>query len=101
MYQYLTVFLSFFFLTVSFFYVLAEPFDPPQNVTIANVTASSVTLFWHPPAEPNGIIIHYTVYYSDNNTVAEQVGLVQCAEHSLSDEREMQITSMAFCSVFY
>ncbi|TNN00898.1 hypothetical protein fugu_012144 [Takifugu bimaculatus] len=49
-----------------------EPFDPPQNVTIANATASSITLFWHPPAEPNGIIIHYTVYYSDNNSVTGQ-----------------------------
>uniref|UniRef100_UPI0037E94576 phosphatidylinositol phosphatase PTPRQ n=1 Tax=Semicossyphus pulcher TaxID=241346 RepID=UPI0037E94576 len=49
-----------------------EPFDPPQNVTFANVTASSVTLLWHPPTEPNGIIVHYTIYYSDNNTVAQQ-----------------------------
>lgn len=58
----------------------AEPFDPPQNVTIANANASSITLFWHPPAEPNGIIIHYTVYYSDNNSVTGQVGLVQRTE---------------------
>lgn len=50
-----------------------EPSDPPQNVTFANVTASSVTLLWHPPTEPNGIIIHYTIYYSDNDTVTEQV----------------------------
>ncbi|XP_070686459.1 phosphatidylinositol phosphatase PTPRQ [Pempheris klunzingeri] len=49
-----------------------EPFDPPQNVTFANVTTSSVTLLWHPPTEPNGIIIHYTIYYSYNNTVTEQ-----------------------------
>lgn len=73
-YEYLTTFGS---LSVLFckFYVsfLAEPFDPPQNVTIANVTASSITLFWHPPHEPNGIILHYTVYYTDNSTVAEQV----------------------------
>ncbi|XP_037623294.1 phosphatidylinositol phosphatase PTPRQ isoform X2 [Sebastes umbrosus] len=50
----------------------AEPFDPPQNVTFANATASSVTLLWHPPTEPNGIIVHYTIYYSENNTVVEQ-----------------------------
>uniref|UniRef100_A0A3Q4I1N9 Phosphatidylinositol phosphatase PTPRQ-like n=1 Tax=Neolamprologus brichardi TaxID=32507 RepID=A0A3Q4I1N9_NEOBR len=43
------------------------PFDPPQNVTIVNADASSVTLMWYPPTEPNGIIVHYTIYYSFNN----------------------------------
>lgn len=55
-----------------------EPFDPPQNVTFTNVTASSVTLLWQPPTEPNGVITHYTIYYSDNNTVTEQVSRIQC-----------------------
>jgi len=50
-----------------------EPTDPPQNVTLVNVTASSITLMWYPPTEPNGIIVHYTIYYSDNNTVTAQV----------------------------
>ncbi|XP_042351374.1 phosphatidylinositol phosphatase PTPRQ [Plectropomus leopardus] len=57
---------------ISFTTTDAEPFDPPQNVTFANVTASSVTLLWHPPSQPNGIIVHYTFYYSQNNTVAQQ-----------------------------
>ncbi|XP_039664461.1 phosphatidylinositol phosphatase PTPRQ-like [Perca fluviatilis] len=57
---------------ISFNTINAEPFDPPRNVTFANVTASSVNLLWHPPAEPNGIIVHYTIYYSYDNTVAEQ-----------------------------
>lgn len=52
---------------------LSEPFDPPQNVTFANVTASSVTLLWQAPTEPNGIITHYSIYYSDNKTVTERV----------------------------
>uniref|UniRef100_A0A3Q3G0M1 Protein tyrosine phosphatase receptor type Q n=1 Tax=Labrus bergylta TaxID=56723 RepID=A0A3Q3G0M1_9LABR len=38
------------------------------NVTFVNVTASSVTLLWHPPTEPNGIVVLYTIFYSDNNT---------------------------------
>ncbi|KAK1887415.1 Phosphatidylinositol phosphatase PTPRQ [Dissostichus eleginoides] len=57
---------------ISFTTTDAEPFDPPQNVTFANVTASSVTLLWHPPTEPNGLIVHYSIYYSYNDTVAEQ-----------------------------
>uniref|UniRef100_A0A7N8XXA1 Protein tyrosine phosphatase receptor type Q n=1 Tax=Mastacembelus armatus TaxID=205130 RepID=A0A7N8XXA1_9TELE len=58
---------------ISFTTTYAEPFDPPRNVTVANVNASSVTLLWYPPNEPNGIIVHYTIYYSHNNTVNEQV----------------------------
>ncbi|XP_070406711.1 phosphatidylinositol phosphatase PTPRQ [Nothobranchius furzeri] len=50
----------------------AEPTDPPQNVTVVNVTASSLTLTWHPPTQPNGIIVHYTVYISENNTMTEK-----------------------------
>ncbi|KAM7396652.1 hypothetical protein PAMP_019678 [Pampus punctatissimus] len=57
---------------ISFTTTDAEPFDPPQNVTFANMTASSLTLLWHPPTKPNGIIVHYTIYYSDNNTVTKQ-----------------------------
>ena len=52
---------------------LPEPFDPPQNVTVSNVTASSVTLTWSPPTEPNGIIVQYTIHYSENGTLAMQV----------------------------
>uniref|UniRef100_A0A3Q4ICD5 Phosphatidylinositol phosphatase PTPRQ-like n=1 Tax=Neolamprologus brichardi TaxID=32507 RepID=A0A3Q4ICD5_NEOBR len=52
---------------ISFTTTDAEPFDPPQNVTIVNADASSVTLMWYPPTEPNGIIVHYTIYYSFNN----------------------------------
>ncbi|KAM4554453.1 phosphatidylinositol phosphatase PTPRQ [Fundulus diaphanus] len=57
---------------ISFTTTEAEPFDPPQNVTVVNVTASSVTLMWQPPTEPNGIIVHYTIYYTDNSTVTEK-----------------------------
>ncbi|XP_014873798.1 phosphatidylinositol phosphatase PTPRQ isoform X2 [Poecilia latipinna] len=57
---------------ISFTTTEAEPFDPPQNVTVVNVTASSVTLMWQPPTEPNGIIVHYTIYYTDNSTVIEK-----------------------------
>uniref|UniRef100_A0A3B5QTL2 Protein tyrosine phosphatase receptor type Q n=1 Tax=Xiphophorus maculatus TaxID=8083 RepID=A0A3B5QTL2_XIPMA len=54
-------------ISISFSTTEAEPFDPPQNVTVVNVTTSSVTLMWQPPTEPNGIIVHYTIYYTDNN----------------------------------
>ncbi|XP_056138465.1 phosphatidylinositol phosphatase PTPRQ [Lampris incognitus] len=59
-------------ISISFTTTDAAPFDPPQHVTFANVTTSSVTLLWSPPNEPNGIIVHYTIYYSDNTTVVQQ-----------------------------
>uniref|UniRef100_A0A3Q1F7L9 Phosphatidylinositol phosphatase PTPRQ-like n=1 Tax=Acanthochromis polyacanthus TaxID=80966 RepID=A0A3Q1F7L9_9TELE len=51
-------------------FTTTAPSDPPQNVTFVNVTASSVTLMWYPPTEPNGIIVHFTIYYSHNNLPA-------------------------------
>nr|XP_043892479.1 phosphatidylinositol phosphatase PTPRQ isoform X1 [Solea senegalensis] len=57
---------------ISFTTTDAEPFDPPQDVTVSNMTTSSVTLLWKPPTQPNGIVVHYTIYYSENNTVTEQ-----------------------------
>ena len=67
-----------FFVTEILSVLFSEPFDPPQNVTVANVTPSSATLLWHPPTEPTGIIVHYSIYYSDNNTVTEQVRNTFC-----------------------
>ncbi|XP_036068290.1 phosphatidylinositol phosphatase PTPRQ-like [Oryzias melastigma] len=58
---------------ISFTVTDAEPFDPPQNVTFENVTASSVTLTWFPPTQPNGIIVLYTIFYSENSTVGKQI----------------------------
>uniref|UniRef100_A0A8C7VH67 Protein tyrosine phosphatase receptor type Q n=1 Tax=Oncorhynchus mykiss TaxID=8022 RepID=A0A8C7VH67_ONCMY len=58
---------------ISFSIIDAVPFDPPQNVSLVNLTFSSVTVLWQPPTQPNGILLHYTLYYSDNTTVTEQV----------------------------
>ncbi|XP_029951736.1 phosphatidylinositol phosphatase PTPRQ [Salarias fasciatus] len=59
---------------ISFTTIDAEPFDPPQNISFVNMTASSVTLTWYPPTEPNGIIVHYSIYYSeDGNTTEKRV----------------------------
>nr|XP_029524895.1 phosphatidylinositol phosphatase PTPRQ-like [Oncorhynchus nerka] len=57
---------------ISFSTIDTVPFDPPQNVSLVNLTSSSVTMLWQPPTQPNGIVLHYTLYYSDNTTVTEQ-----------------------------
>ncbi|XP_004553302.3 phosphatidylinositol phosphatase PTPRQ isoform X1 [Maylandia zebra] len=73
---------------ISFTTTDAEPFDPPQNVTVVNTDASSVTLMWYPPTEPNGIIVHYTIYYSFNNTVtAKTVPVSDLYSHTSPDSR--------------
>uniref|UniRef100_A0A3P8V0V9 Protein tyrosine phosphatase receptor type Q n=1 Tax=Cynoglossus semilaevis TaxID=244447 RepID=A0A3P8V0V9_CYNSE len=49
------------------------PLDPPQNVSVINMTISSITLRWKSPTEPRGIVTHYTIYYMTDTTVTEQV----------------------------
>ncbi|KAM6302420.1 phosphatidylinositol phosphatase PTPRQ [Podargus strigoides] len=44
-----------------------EPDSPPQNVELINVTATDINLRWLPPEQPNGLITHYEVLYSDSN----------------------------------
>ncbi|KFV78560.1 Phosphatidylinositol phosphatase PTPRQ, partial [Struthio camelus australis] len=44
-----------------------EPDSPPQNVELIDVTATEINLRWLPPEQPNGLITHYEVLYSDSN----------------------------------
>ncbi|XP_074936839.1 phosphatidylinositol phosphatase PTPRQ isoform X3 [Phalacrocorax aristotelis] len=44
-----------------------EPDSPPQNVELINVTATEINLRWLPPEQPNGLITHYEVLYSDSS----------------------------------
>ncbi|XP_064897471.1 phosphatidylinositol phosphatase PTPRQ isoform X3 [Columba livia] len=44
-----------------------EPDSPPQNVELINVTATEINLRWLPPEQPNGLITHYEVLFSDSN----------------------------------
>ncbi|XP_028823211.1 LOW QUALITY PROTEIN: phosphatidylinositol phosphatase PTPRQ-like [Denticeps clupeoides] len=48
------------------------PFDPPQEVTISDVTVTSFHISWNPPSQPNGLLQFYTIYYSDNYTINTQ-----------------------------
>ncbi|XP_064365629.1 phosphatidylinositol phosphatase PTPRQ isoform X1 [Dromaius novaehollandiae] len=44
-----------------------EPDSPPQKVELIDVTATEINLRWLPPEQPNGLITHYEVLYSDSN----------------------------------
>lgn len=48
-------------------FCVAEPDSPPQNLELINVTATEINLRWLPPEQPNGLITHYEVLYSDSN----------------------------------
>jgi len=39
-----------------------------QSISYKNISSSSVLLYWDPPANPNGKIIHYTVYAMELDT---------------------------------
>ncbi|KAM8802889.1 phosphatidylinositol phosphatase PTPRQ isoform 2-T2 [Rhynchonycteris naso] len=43
------------------------PSDPPKDVHYANISSSSILLFWTPPLKPNGIIQYYSVYYRNTS----------------------------------
>ncbi|XP_072628997.1 phosphatidylinositol phosphatase PTPRQ isoform X3 [Canis lupus baileyi] len=43
------------------------PSDPPKDVHYANLSSSSIMLFWMPPSKPNGIIQYYSVYYRNTS----------------------------------
>ncbi|XP_035874530.1 phosphatidylinositol phosphatase PTPRQ [Phyllostomus discolor] len=43
------------------------PSDPPKDVHYANISSSSIILFWTPPSKPNGIIQYYSVYYRNTS----------------------------------
>ncbi len=50
-------------LTVSYNYSLLLIIVPgPPTMLMGSPTATTLTLSWSPPAEPNGVIITYTLY---------------------------------------
>lgn len=51
------------------------PSDPPKDVRYANLSSSSIMLFWMPPSKPNGIIQYYSVYYRNTSGTFVQVRL--------------------------
>ena len=52
---------------------LIAPSDPPKDVHYANISSSSIILFWTPPSKPNGIIQYYSVYYRNTSGTFVQV----------------------------
>ncbi|KAL5288968.1 DOME.2 family protein [Megaselia abdita] len=49
--------------------------SPPQNLTVANVTSSSVFLKWTRPEEMNGVFKTYKVYYNNNNILTNSTNI--------------------------
>lgn len=60
------------FCSIAFFFFIA-PSDPPKDVYYANLSSSSIILFWTPPSKPNGIIQYYSVYYRNTSGTFTQV----------------------------
>ncbi|XP_069830088.1 phosphatidylinositol phosphatase PTPRQ isoform X2 [Dendropsophus ebraccatus] len=48
------------------------PGSPPQNLISAGVNATAINLEWSPPAEPNGIITHYEIVYTNSTLILAQ-----------------------------
>uniref|UniRef100_A0A3Q0SHC1 Immunoglobulin superfamily DCC subclass member 4 n=1 Tax=Amphilophus citrinellus TaxID=61819 RepID=A0A3Q0SHC1_AMPCI len=52
---------------------LADPSTPPEELQLTVLDSSSVLVSWHPPLEPNGIIISYKILYSGNLSEPEHL----------------------------
>nr|DBA31022.1 TPA: hypothetical protein GDO54_006937 [Pyxicephalus adspersus] len=48
------------------------PGSPPQNLVSTGVNATSISLEWSPPLEPNGIIILYEIIYTNSTVILSQ-----------------------------
>ncbi|XP_063303215.1 phosphatidylinositol phosphatase PTPRQ [Pelobates fuscus] len=46
-----------------------EPESPPQNLSVSDVNATSIALEWMPPLQPNGIITHYEILYTNSTSI--------------------------------
>ena len=43
----------------------AVPEDAPQELLVATLNSTAISVQWEPPLTPNGIIIFYTIYIND------------------------------------
>ncbi|KAE8615256.1 hypothetical protein XENTR_v10008456 [Xenopus tropicalis] len=48
------------------------PGSPPQNLRLLGVNSTAISLAWSPPLEPNGIITHYEVIYTNDTDLFTQ-----------------------------
>ncbi|KAM4748839.1 phosphatidylinositol phosphatase PTPRQ [Rhinophrynus dorsalis] len=48
------------------------PGSPPQNLILVGVNATCINLEWSSPSEPNGIITHYEVIYTNSTALFTQ-----------------------------
>ena len=53
----------------------AGPLDPPQNITMVNMSAFALLVEWYPPNTPNGIITMYTLYFTYENQSREIIAV--------------------------
>ena len=52
-----------------YFKIPSEPSSPPTNVSVVDITSTSITVTWEPvpPIDQNGIITQYEVEYNQSS----------------------------------
>ena len=79
--------------------IVTEPASPPRNVTVVNITSTSIMLIWEevPAIDQNGVITQYEVEYNQstfdsvpatqnkivNSTMTVPTGLEEYVEYSI------------------
>ena len=61
--------------------------EAPRNISVLNVTDTTVTLSWLPPVNPNGLIEGYRIYFTTGDfTNATWIKMpVEKMQHTLTD----------------
>ncbi|XP_058981493.1 tyrosine-protein phosphatase 99A isoform X2 [Musca domestica] len=58
----------------------------PQNLTVLDVTATSITMSWHPPKNQNGAIAGYHVYHIHENQTGVEIVKRSAADSAIRFE---------------
>lgn len=62
----------------------AAPSTPPQNVTLYNITESSISIKWEEPKTKNGAIQYYRIYYNNHSVEVGSLNILK-TNHTLTD----------------
>lgn len=68
------------------FYLLLSVPSKPQNLTVLDVTATSITMSWHPPKNQNGAIAGYHVYHIHENQTGVEIVKRSAADSAIRFE---------------
>lgn len=81
-----TIFKILIFFSLIFFCNIFLVPSKPQNLTVLDVTATSITMSWHPPKNQNGAIAGYHVFHIHENQTGVEIVKRNAADSAITFE---------------